>query len=68
MQPIHYSFVFNILALIVFALLSWFFKEPLLIVIALLLSQHNFARFGKGQHDDDDDDDDPSIGFTANVS
>lgn len=69
MQPIHYSLIFNVLALLVCALLSWQFKEPLLVIVALLIAQHTPARFGdqRGRDDDDEDDDDPRIGFTADV-
>lgn len=64
MQPIHYSLIFNFLALMLTGLLAWEFEEPLLVIITLLVAQHTMARFSD---DDDDDDDEPGIGFMADV-
>lgn len=65
MQPIHYSLIFNVLALLLTGLLAWEFNEPMLVVVSLLVAQHTIARFN--DQDDDDDDDEPGIGFMADV-
>ena len=39
--------------------LAYNFKEPLLMVVALLLANHSMAKF----QEDNGDDDDPKIGF-----
>lgn len=62
MQPIHYSLIFNLLALMLTGFLAWEFEEPLLVIITLLVAQHTMARFS-----DNDDDDEPGIGFMADV-
>lgn len=68
MQPIHYSFLFNLIVLGVFALLAWRFEQPLLVVVAFLVIEHVMARFPKGDDEDDEGDDGPRpIGFTATL-
>lgn len=64
MQPIHYSLIFNFLALMLTGFMAWEFEEPLLVIITLLVAQHTMARFSDN---DDDDDDEPGIGFMADV-
>lgn len=65
MHPIHYSLVLNIVILAVTGFIAYSFKEPLLVVVALLLANHSTAKFqdGDGPDEDDDDDDEPKIGF-----
>lgn len=69
MHPIHYSLIFNLIALAVCGALAWEFEQPWLVVITLLLAQHSMARFqDDGDHGDDDDDDDSRpMGFTADI-
>jgi hypothetical protein len=65
-HPIHYSLIFNIIALAVCGVLAWEFSQPWLVVIALMLAQHSMARF-QDEGDDDDDDDSQPMGFTADI-
>lgn len=66
MQPIHYSLIFNVIALVVCTALAWRFEEPWLVIVALVLAQHTMARF---QDDDDDEDDEKAqpMGFLQDV-
>ena len=64
MHPIHYSLVLNIIILAVTGFIAYSFKEPLLVVVALLLANHSMAKFQDGDGlDEDNDDDEPKIGF-----
>lgn len=64
MHPIHYSLILNIIILAITGFIAYSFKEPPLVVVALLLANHSMAKFQDGDDlDDDDDDDDPKIGF-----
>lgn len=65
MHPIHYSLILNIIILAVTGFIAYSFKEPLLVVVALLLANHSMAKFQDGDSDDEDDDggDEPKIGF-----
>ena len=64
MHPIHYSLILNIIILAVTGFIAYSFKEPLLVVVALLLANHSMTKFQNGGDlDEDDDDDDPKIGF-----
>ena len=64
MHPIHYSLILNIIILAVTGFIAYSFKEPLLVVVALLLVNHSMAKFQDSDDlDEDDDDDDPKIGF-----
>lgn len=64
MHPIHYSLILNIIILAVTGFIAYSFKEPLLVVVALLLANHPMAKFQDGDGlDEDDDDDEPKIGF-----
>lgn len=68
MQPIHYSLIFNIITLAVCTALAWRFEQPMLVVLALVLSQHALARFSGDDDDDEGEDDEGSaMGFLANV-
>ena len=64
MHPIHYSLILNIIILAVTGFIAYSFKEPLLVVVALLLANHSMTKFQNGDsYDDDDEDDEPKIGF-----
>ena len=64
MHPIHYSLILNIIILAVTGFIAYSFKEPLLVVVALLLADHSMTKFQGGDSpDDDDEDDEPKIGF-----
>lgn len=66
MHPIHYSLVLNIIILAVTGFIAYSFKEPLLVVVALLLANHSMAKFQDSDDDlDDDEDGEPKIGFLA---
>jgi hypothetical protein len=65
-HPIHYSLVYNIIALLVAAGLAFHFSQPMLILVVMLLAQHSMGRFSRDD-DDDDDDDGPGMGFTAKL-
>jgi hypothetical protein len=67
MQPIHYSLILNVLALVAGTFLAVIFAQPLLLVVAIILQHHMAARFESSRHDDDEDEDEPAIGFLANV-
>lgn len=62
MHPIHYSLILNIIILAVTGFIAYSFKEPLLVVVALLLANHSMAKF-QDDGPDEDDDDEPKIGF-----
>ena len=65
MHPIHYSLILNIIILAVTGFIAYSFKEPLLVVVALLLANHSMAKFQNNDDDldEDDEDDEPKIGF-----
>lgn len=63
MHPIHYSLILNIIILAITGFIAYSFKEPLLVVVALLLANHSMAKFQDGDDNDDEDGDDPKIGF-----
>ncbi len=67
--PILRSLLINLAVLAVTGLLSWQFSQPLLVVVGLMLMQHEMARFAeKSNRDDDDDDEDAQpMGFLADV-
>ena len=66
MHPIHYSLILNIIILAVTGFIAYSFKEPLLVVVALLLANHSMAKFQDNDDDlDDDEDGEPKIGFLA---
>lgn len=66
MHPIHYSLVLNIIILAVTGFIAYSFKEPLLVVVALLLANHSMAKFQDSDDDlDDDENGEPKIGFLA---
>jgi len=73
MQPVTYSLILNMAALAVTGALAYFFNEPLLVVVALVLQTHVMERFnnagGVGAHpdDEDDEDEDQPMGFTADI-
>lgn len=66
MQPIHYSLIVNLAVLIVTGLLSWQFSQPLLVVVGLMLMQHEMARFAEKVAEDEDDEGKP-IGFLSDL-
>lgn len=66
MQPIHYSLIINLAVLAVTGWLSFVFMQPLLVVVGLMLAQHEMARF-KDEISEEEDEGDPAIGFTADV-
>lgn len=65
MHPIHYSLILNLITLAIMGFLAHEFKEPLLVIVALLLANHSMARFQ--EDDDDDEDEDQPMGFLAPV-
>lgn len=65
MHPIHYSLVLNVIILAITGFLAYSFKEPLLVVVALLLANHSMSKFQEG--DDDNDDESKDMGFLANI-
>lgn len=66
MHPIHYSLILNIIILALTGFIAYSFKEPLLVVVALLLANHSMAKFQDNDDDlDDDEDGEPKIGFLA---
>ena len=68
MQPIHYSLIYNTLALIVTGLVAWLFKEPLLLVVTLLVAQHTMERFRSEKGEDDTGPDEPqTMGFLQDI-
>lgn len=68
MQPITYSLVLNVLTFLVCSALAYYFNQPLLVVVALLMQSHALERFQDKGDDEDEDEDEPSMGFTAEVS
>lgn len=66
MHPIHYSLILNVIILAVTGFLAYEFKEPLLVVVALLLANHSMAKF-QDQDDEDFDDEGKPMGFLADV-
>lgn len=70
MHPIHYSLIINVLAMAIAAALAWKFETPWILVIVLMLSQHEMARFQEQQRQndlDDMDDGEPAMGFLADM-
>jgi hypothetical protein len=63
-HPIHYSLIYNIIALLVAAGLAFHFAQPMLVLVVLILAQHSMGRFSN-QDDDDDDDEGPGMGFLS---
>lgn len=69
-HPIHYSLLLNLAVLALTGFLAYVFKEPMLVVVALLLTNHSLARFSddrRDEEDDDDEDGEPSMGFLSRV-
>lgn len=66
LHPIHYSLIFNVLVLGTMGFLSYHFAQPLLIVIALLVAQHEMARF-QDQKRDEDEEEARGMGFLADA-
>lgn len=60
MHPIHYSLILNVIILALTGFLAYAFKEPLLVVVALLLANHSMAKF-------QDDDEGKEMGFLAEI-
>lgn len=69
MQPITYSLIINVLALLIAGGLAWAFSQPWIFVIALLLQTHVLQRFEEKIFGDDEDNDAEGggIGFTADI-
>lgn len=67
MQPIHYSLIINLAVLAVTGLLSYLLSQPLLVVIGMMLAQHEMARFKDSDREDEDEGEEPAIGFQANI-
>lgn len=67
MQPIHYSLILNLAVLAVTGWLSFVFTQPLLVVVGLMLAQHEMARFKDEIMEEDDDEGEPAIGFNADI-
>lgn len=69
MHPIHYSLLLNTFILAIAAALSWELREPLCLIVAMLLMNHTMGRFTNEREAvlDDDEDEDPKIGFGASI-
>lgn len=70
MQPITYSLVVNLAALIAVTFLAAWFAQPwlvLAVIIVVVLQTHALQRFSDNDHDDDDDDEGKPMGFLADV-
>lgn len=71
MQPIQYSLILNIVAILVIGALAAFFNQPLLVIavlFALVTQTHAIQRFPDDEDDDDDDEDEEQpMGFTAKL-
>lgn len=72
LHPIHYSLLLNCATLAVTGTLSWFLKNPLIVVIGLLVMQHMAARFEPSERDlyerGEYDGGEQPMGFTAPIS
>lgn len=76
LHPIHYSLTINLVVMAIAGGLAYAFAQPLVFVLAVLLSNHALERFrndqpGPGPGDEDDEDPDYSdsrAGFTAQIS
>lgn len=66
LHPIHYSLIFNVLVLALMGFLSYHFGQPLLIVIALLVAQHEMARF-QDQKREEEEEEARGMGFLADA-
>jgi hypothetical protein len=65
-QPIHYSLIYNFAVLMVMGALAWKLDQPLLLVVALLISQHALERFRSEAQDKEEDEAQP-MGFLQDV-
>jgi hypothetical protein len=65
-QPITYSLILNILALIVTGVLAWLFNQPMLVVVALVLQTHALNKFQESNDYPEEEAEQP-MGFTADV-
>lgn len=65
MQPITYSLIINLAALLVSGLLAWLFSAPWLVIVALVLQTH--ALDSLRQHSAEEEEEEQPMGFTANV-
>ena len=71
MQPITYSTVLNVLALVISGFLAWAFKEPLVFIVCIILQTHIPTRHETEEVEEDDDKgnyEGGGIGFTGKVS
>lgn len=70
MQPIHYSLIINLIALLVCAGLAWLFAAPWLVIVAMLMQTHALERFQsqrEAQEEDEEDFPEQPMGFNANI-
>lgn len=76
LHPIHYSLIINLVVMAIAGGLAWAFSQPLVFILAVILSNHALERFrndppGAGRDSDDDEDPEYSesrAGFTADIS
>lgn len=55
LHPITYSLVMNVIVLAVAGGLAFAFAQPLVFILAILVSNHALERFRNDRDDDDDD-------------
>jgi hypothetical protein len=68
MQPIHYSLIINLIALLICAGLAWLFAAPWLVIVAMLMQTHALERFqSQANHPDEDDYPEQPMGFNADI-
>lgn len=70
MQPIHYSMILNVLAMVLAGLLSWQTSQPLWLIVVIMLQAHVFERYppaGTPEVDEEDEEDEQPMGFTAKI-
>lgn len=65
-QPIHYSLVINAMILAAAGALAWVLREPLLLVIGLMVLQHAVGRFAP-ENQQPDGQGGPGMGFLADI-
>ena len=65
MQPINYSALINVLALLIGGGLSWFLRDPLILVLMVILQTHIPTRHDTPEEEEEEPE--PAIGFNAKL-